>query len=535
MNLGSLGRDAVERFGEYENIHFEGKWYTNLEMLTHSDRLGNALKSIGIKKGDRVAINMANSPVVLWSFPAIFKVGAVAVPINPVLRPEQTAHILADSGAKAVVTSPEYVPGIQAARKEAPGLEHVIVTERDDMPGTVGYESLVSDMPETLEIEETDNDDLAALLYTAGTTGRSKGVMHTHFGLYMTALGFADFVNRCYSTTVELSTSHLDARTRERVEVETKITGISRMRTGLLVLPLSHAYGLAITLTGGFVAARGVVMKWFDPGQALQLIQDFRISAFAGVPAMYVLLLNHPDFDRYDLSSLQECLCGAAPLSREVAGLWREKTGIDILEGWGMTETTATTCGNRPDRPPKPGSAGVCMIKANTVKVFDDYDREVPVGQTGELVVKGPTVMKGYWNRPGETAEAMRNGWLHSGDVGHMDDEGDFFITGRKKDIIIRGGENVSPVEVEEVLLLMPRVADAGVIGIPDEVYGEEIKAFVVLSAGGTASPEEITAHCRQKLPNFKVPKVIQIVDTLPKNLLGKLMRSELRKMEKRQ
>jgi long-chain acyl-CoA synthetase len=274
-------------------------------------------------------------------------------------------------------------------------------------------------------------------------------------------------------------------------------------------------------------------MKWFNPAEALRLINDFRVTNISAVPAMYIMMLNQPDIDKYDLSSLSTCVCGAAPLSPETGRLWKEKTGVDILEGWGMTETGATTCGNRPDLPPRYGSIGKCIIKADTMKIFDDNDKELPAGQTGELVIRGPTVMKGYWNMPAETEAALRNGWLHTGDVGHMDADGYFYITDRKKDIIIRGGENVSPREVEEVLLEIPQIADAGVIGIPDAVYGEEIKAYCVLRQDQTVSSEEIMAYCKQKLPTFKTPKVVQITDALPKNLLGKLLRAELRKLEK--
>ncbi len=533
MNIGSLGRDNIERFGEYNSIYFEGKWYTNVEMEKESNRLGNALKSLGVEKGDRVAIQMPNSPLVMWAFPAIYKIGAVAVPMNPLLRPDQAAYIFQNSGAKAVITSPEFAPWVLAAQKQSEELKYVIVTENNDIEGTIGYDKLVSDKPDSLKITETDNDDLAALIYTAGTTGPSKGVMHTHFSLYMTAAGYADFALRYRSITLEVKSQMYDVRTHKTAEVHQMVTSANRMGLSLFVLPLSHSYGLATSLMGTLGAMRGIVMKWFNAGEALKLINDFRITNISAVPAMYIMMLNHPDFTKYDLSSLQECACGAAPLPPEIGKMWKEKTGTDILEGWGMTETGATTCGNIPTRPPKYGSIGVCMIKADTVKIFDDDDRELPPYKIGELVVKGPTVMKGYWKMPKETEETLRNGWLHTGDVGYMDEDGYFYITDRKKDIIIRGGENVSPREVEEVLLEIPQIADAGVIGIPDSTYGEEIKAFCVIRKGEVIGEEEIIAYCKQKLPNYKVPKVIQMVDTLPKNLLGKLLRAELRKMDR--
>ena len=222
MNLGSLGQDNIQKFGKYESIYYEGKWYTNVEMEMQSNRLGNALKSLGIQRGDRVAIQMPNSPVVMWSFPAIYKIGAIAVPMNPLLRPDQAAYIFQNCGAKAVVTSPDFAPWVQAAQKQAQDLKHVIVTEKDDIPGTIYYDTLVSDHSDSLKIEETDNDDTAALIYTAGTTGPNKGVMQSHFSLYMTALGYGDFVMRYRSATVEIKSSMVDVRTHKPVEVETQ-------------------------------------------------------------------------------------------------------------------------------------------------------------------------------------------------------------------------------------------------------------------------------------------------------------------------
>ena len=533
MNIGTLGQDSIKKFGEYPNFYFGDRWYSNVELDIESNKLGNALKSLGIKRGDRVAIQMPNSPIVLSSFTAIFKIGAVAVPVNPLLRPEQLAYIFKNSGATAVITSPEYVPWIQAAQKGAPELKFVIVTERSDMAGTIFYDKLVTAQAASLKIEEMANDDNAALIYTAGTTGPSKGVIHTHYSLYSGSLSYADFL-ACYSmVTLDTHCKSMKERTKSVTEVHQLVSGFDRNETSLFVLPLSHSYGLSILLVSFFVAGRGIIMKWFNPEGALKLIEEHKVNLFLGVPAMYTMILNHPSFGKYDLSSLRECSTGGAALPADVARQWKEKTGLDILEGWGMTETGAATCGNPPGLPPRYGSIGKSMIKSNTMAILDSNDQELPPGATGEIAVKGPAMMKGYWNMPEETAEVMRNGWLHTGDVGHMDDEGFFYITDRKKDIIIRGGENVSPTEVEEVLLQISRIHEAGVIGVPDKVYGEEIKAFCVISKDDPVTVDEIIAYCKKNLPTFKVPKTVEFVNSLPRNTMGKLMRVELRKQEK--
>jgi long-chain acyl-CoA synthetase len=251
----------------------------------------------------------------------------------------------------------------------------------------------------------------------------------------------------------------------------------------------------------------------------------------AAVPTMYIQMLEFPELDKYDLSSLEDCQSGAAPLPVEVALRWKEKVGVDIREGWGLTESGAITTGQPADLTPKYGSIGKCLLKCNTIKVFDEKGQELPPGQQGEIAIKGPTVMKGYWNLPEETVKAIKDGWLYTGDIGYMDKDGYFYITGRKKDIIIRGGENVSPTEVEEIILQHPAVAEAGVVGIPDAVYGEEIKAFVVIKPGKHVNEEELIAFCKDRLPTFKLPKGVQFTESLPKNLLGKVLRAELRKL----
>jgi long-chain acyl-CoA synthetase len=531
MNIGSGIEDNVKRFGEYEILYFGGRWHTNVEINHDANRLGNALKGLGIGRGDRVAIQMPNCPEILSAFPAIYKIGAVVVPLNPLLRPDQASYIYRDCGAKAIITSSDFVVRVLEAQKQTPNLQHVILTDRDDVPGTVSYRNIMSTSSDTLTMEQTDNDDVAALIYTAGTTGPPKGVMHTHYSLYINALFFYEYALVHRSLTMQLNSRVLNLKTLQLNEVTQRVSGVNRAMVSLGVLPLSHSFGIAFANTSNFVGGKSILLRWWNVEEALKAIQTFRVTQMAAVPTMYIQILEYPDLDKYDLSSLEDCQCGAAPLPVEVALKWKQKVGVDIREGWGLTESGATTTGQPGDLPPRYGSIGKCLLKCNTIKVFGEKGQELPPGQRGELVVKGPTLMKGYWNLPEETAKTIKDGWFYTGDLGYVDEDGYFYISGRKKDIIIRGGENVSPVEVEEILLQHPAVAEAGVVGIPDAVYGEEIKAFVVIKPGKRVSEEELIAFCKDRLPTFKSPKKVQFMKSLPRNILGKVLRAELRKL----
>jgi len=531
MNIGSGIEDNVKRFGEYEVLYFEGRWYTNVEINQNANLLGNALKGLGINKGDRVAVQMPNSPELLSAFPAIYKIGAVVVPLSPLLRPEQAAYIYRDCGAKATLTSSDFVGRVLEAQKQTPDLQHVILTDRDDVPRTISYRNIMSTTSDTMTIEQTDNDDVAALIYTAGTTGPPKGVMHTHYSLYINALFFYEYVLVHRSLTLQLNTRTLNPKTLQFNEVAQRVSSVNREMVSLGVLPLSHSFGIAFSNTGNLVGGKTILLRWWNVEEALKAIQTFRVTQMAAVPTMYIQILEFPELDKYDLSSLDDCQCGAAPLPVEVALRWKGKVGVDIREGWGLTESGATTTGQPGDLPPRYGSIGKCLLKCNTIKVFDEKGQDLLPGQQGEIAVKGPTLMKGYWNLPEETAKTIKDGWLYTGDIGYTDEDGYFYITGRKKDLIIRGGENVSPVEVEEILLKHPAVAEAGVVGIPDAVYGEEIKAFVVIRPDKYVNEEGLIAFCKDCLPTFKLPKKVQFAESLPKNILGKVLRAELRKL----
>lgn len=531
MNIGQGIEDNIKRFGQYESLYFDGRWYTNAEVNQTANRLGNALKGLGITRGDRVAIQMPNNPLVVSAFPAIYKIGAVAVPLSPLLRPDQAAHIYRDSGAKAVLTDADFAARVLEAKGQAPDLQQVIVADRDDMAGTLSCRGIMSASSDKLTIEDTDGDDVAALIYTAGTTGLPKGVMHTHYSLYINALCFYEYVLVHRSLTLQSKTRAFNARRLQFDELTQQVSGVNRAMVSLAVLPLSHSYGIAFSNTGNLVGGATIMLRWWNVEEALKAIHTFHVTQMAAVPTMYVQMLEFPELDSYDLSSLEDCQCGAAPLPIYVAQRWKERVGIDIREGWGLTESGAITSGQPADLPPKYGSIGKCLLKCSTMRVFGEDGEELPAGRHGEIVVKGPTLMRGYWNLPAETATAIKDGWLYTGDIGYMDDDGYFFITARKKDIIIRGGENVSPVEVEEVLLQHPAVEEAGVVGIPDPVYGEEIKAFIVVKAGFGVEEQELIAFCKKRLPSFKQPKKIQLIESLPKNVLGKVLRAELRKI----
>jgi long-chain acyl-CoA synthetase len=498
MNLVELANQHYKTFGEQVSVIFEDREYTNLQMLRFADQLANGLRGLGVKPGDKVMVMLLNCPEVLISYQGLLRAGGVIVPVLFLLGEREVAHILKNSEAVVLITSKDLLPKIEKDRPGIETLKHILVVEDEEIPGTISFWKLIrenSEIPVELEIDEYD---LAVILYTSGTTGVPKGVMLSHKNLYSNAVSCASFAD------------------------------ILPNDVGLQVLPLSHSYGLTVMNAGFMFNNKNVLLRWFDLEQTFKLIEKYKVTGFAGVPAMFAIMLNSPLAEQYDLSSLRSCGSGSAPLPLEVLRGFQDKFGCPVREGYGLSEAAPVVSAHRPDRPQKPGSIGI-PIPGVAVRIVDDGDKDVPNGEIGELIVKGPNISPGYYKMPEETGKTFRNGWLYTGDMARMDEDGYLYIVERKKDLIIRGGFNIYPRDVEEVLFEHPAVLDVAVIGLPDPIMGEEVKAFVVLKSGQSVTEQEIIAHCQDRLGKYKCPKYIAFLDQLPRSPIGKVLRKELR------
>jgi long-chain acyl-CoA synthetase len=501
MNIAELMEERSREFGECINVVCEGREFTNVEIHQAARRLANALRKLGIRRRDRVIIQLPNCSEIFQCFGAVWRIGATVVPVNHLIGQDESTYIYKDCGAATLISGLEFLPRIQACREMVPAVKNVILIEADVPKGYLSLGRLMDESSELLETVKTDDNEMAALVYTAGTTGRPKGVMHSHYSLYANA-----------KMTIDTLT-------------------LPKEFVGVFVMPLCHIYGITAMIAGAVAGrGKGIVLRSFDVEQIFEAIERHRANLFTGVPTMYVLMLFNQETKKYDLSSMQRWISAGAPLALETWKGFKKTFGFEIIEAWGLTESGGAGSSNPFDGPIKVGSIGK-PIKGAEMKVVSDNGKEVPRGSEGEIVIRSPGLMKGYWNQPTQTAEVLRNGWLYTGDIGYVDEDGYFFITERKKDIIIKAGENISPREIEEVLFTHPKVFEAAVVGTKDDVYGENIKAFVVLKPGEQATAEEIIKHCRARLKTFKTPKEVEFVDALPKNLLGKVLRKELRKV----
>jgi long-chain acyl-CoA synthetase len=502
MNVAMLGEEHIRRLGEDVSMIFEDREITNVEARDNANRLGNALKELGIGVDDVVAVAMSNCPQVFESFGAIFRVGGVALPILFVLTEEECRFMLEDSGAVGVITDAILAPKMLKACEGLEKVKHIVVVGGEDTERTLSYERLVEGNSPELEMVERDPDDVAILMYTSGTTDKPKGVMLTHENL-LTSAESAYLANE-----------------------------VTKAQVVLMCLPMAHIFGVGAMNSGNFSkfpGTRAVLMRWYEPEECMRLIDKHRVNAFPAVSTMFSLILNHPNVDKYDLSSLEDCIAGAAPLPLELRRAFTEKFDCGMRQLYGLTESTGMGAIYRPSHEWRDGAVGKAYPNSE-IKIFDEDDDELGPREIGEVVIRGPQVMKGYHNRPGETEKALKGGWLHTGDIGYLDEEGYLYLTDRKKDIIIKGGENIMPMQIEEEIYNHPAVAEAAVIGVPDPVYGEDIVAYVALKPGVESTAAEILAYCRERLPTFKQPREVRILDTLPKSSIGKILKRELRR-----
>ncbi len=503
MNLAELAKKKIAEHGEYTALIYDDIEYTNVQMHEDSKKLAAGLKGLGLRPDDRVIVLMPNCPEVLVSYPALWQIGCVIVPVLFLLETHEIAYIAADCEASAIITSPEFLPKIEEAQAKTPSLRHVIIIGDEEHPDTTMFNNLLAGDGSEEEIHPAQDNDLAVLLYTSGTTGRPKGVMLTHANLRAQAENARD-------TSAETD----------------------RGDVSLSVLPLSHSYGLGL-LVGSWVSekqGRAILLRWFDLEKVFRAIQKYKINGMAGVPTMYLYMLHYPEADNYDTSSMETWLVGAAPMPQEKLKEFEEKFGGEMYVAYGLTEASPGVAAQREGIPRKQGSVGPAMANVE-MKIFDEADNELPVGEVGEIVARGRNIMKGYFKMPDATEETLRNGWLHTGDVGYIDEDGHLFIVERKKDLIIRGGFNIFPKDIEEILYRHSAVAEAAVVGRPDELMGEDVLAYVVLKPGGEASEEELVEYCRSHLAKYKCPKSIEFLDAMPKTPIGKIQKKELRKL----
>jgi long-chain acyl-CoA synthetase len=489
-NLAANLTDTAGRFGDRAALKLDDVELSYAALDEAAARVAGMLRARGIEAGDRVGVMLPNVPYFAAVYYGALRLGATVVPMNVLLKGREVRYYLEDPGAKVLFAWHGFAEAAEQGAGEA-GVDLVLV-----IPGE--FEQQVAAAEPVRDVAPRAGDDTAVILYTSGTTGTPKGAELTHDNL------------------------------RRNVEVMRGFLDLSEGDVVLGALPLFHSFGQTCALNA-CVAGGGLLtlLPRFEPGKALEIIARDRVTVFEGVPTMYSAMLNHPDADTADTSSLRLCVSGGAAMPGEVMRAFEEKFGCMILEGYGLSETSPVASFNHPDRERKVGSIGT-PIEGVEMKVVDDQDADLATGEVGEIVIRGHNVMKGYWQRADATQECMRGGWFHTGDMARVDEDGYFFIVDRKKDLIIRGGYNVYPREVEEIFYEHPAVAEVAVLGVPHDELGEEVAAAVALKSGATVDVEELQAYIKDQVAAYKYPRTIWLVDELPKGPTGKILKREI-------
>ncbi len=503
-----LVRAAAERNPDRLAIVYHNMIFTYREVIAMINSIANGLYALGLRKGDRLCLYMTNRPEYTITFIAATSLGIVVSPMNPGYKEREVAYQIENSEAKAILIQDNLVPVLQSAMSQRtfPNLQHILVTgekQPESMAGAITFASLMrASSPERPQQVDISGDDLAALPYSSGTTGLPKGTLLTHRNLVSNNLQF-------------LMALHLDASD-----------------VALNFLPFYHIYG--VMLTGGFLAGGGtqVIMERFDLLQSLDLCEQYNVTHYFAVPPIVLALANAP-IDLSKLKKVKFIFSGAAPLPTAPAIKLHEKTGVTIVQGYGLTEASPLT---HAQPFPIMRLESIGMPIHNTEQKIMDIEtgtRELPIGEDGELVIRGPQVMQGYWKAPEETARALRDGWLYTGDIGHVDEEGYTYIVDRKKEMIKYKGFGVAPAEIEALLLEHPSVVDSAVIGVPDDEAGELIKGLVVIREGDTVTPDDIMTFANGKLAGYKRVSRVEFIGAIPKTASGKILRRELKEREK--
>ncbi|WP_257350407.1 long-chain-fatty-acid--CoA ligase [Pseudalkalibacillus decolorationis] len=500
--------DSAHQYGEQTALIYQDERITFNELKDRVDRLAGAWNKLGISKGERIGLMVTNHPTYVYSYYASQKLGATVVQMNPMYTPREMEYIAHEVQLSHIVIESHNAEKVKQV-SESHSFKNVFVIAEDEEDKPFGHNLIhLINSNEPLVHEEaiSPKDDVAVIQFTGGTTGKMKGAMLTHYNLVANV-------------------------------IQSWILYAHKMKLGeevtLTCTPLYHVYAMTSGMNLSiYIGAKNLIVPKFEITNVLEIIKEHRPTFFPGVPTMYNAFINHPDIEDYDLNCFKFCSSGSAPLPVEVIHRFERMTGAIIGEGYGMSETSPSTHRNPILGIRKVGSIGI-PLPGTDCKVVDGDRNELPPGSVGELAIKGPQVMKGYWRDPDETKKTLRNGWLLTGDLASMDVDGYFYIVGRKKEMIISGGFNVYPQEVEGVLYDHPAVKEAAVIGIPHEYSGEQVKAFVVLKDSTTVTEEEIKQFCYERLTRYKVPKEIQIRESLPRNTVGKLLKRVLVEEEK--
>ena len=502
MNLVEFLKERTKEFGNKVFLREKKKSLTYQEFEEVTNRMGAGLQTLGLKKGDHAAVLFPNSLDTLLCYFSIIKAGGTAIPINPLYTPREIAFILKNSESKFLLSAPQFRKPVEGIQSQVPALRHVIFRSEDES-SIIRTIARLAPTGNPLKPVDLSSQDSAIIFYTSGTLGTPKGVILTHGNFTFSGPNIA----RCY--------------------------GLKQEDTTMAVLPLVHVFAMASPIFGSLSSGGTVVvLDRFQAETVLQAFVDYRVTWFPGVPTMFNYIYHAYENGTYNVSSIRMGLSGGASLSVELLKNWEKRFNAEVLEVYGLTESTGLVTANPVNGVRKAGSIGITVPYVQT-RLIGKEGGDVSTGEVGEIIFKGPNATEGYWKLPEQTAESIRNGWVHTGDLARQDGDGYFFIVGRKKDLIITGGYNVYPREIEEVLYTHPAVYDAAVIGIADTVKGEIAKAYLTLKPGQSATEKEIVDFCKQNLAPYKVPRQVEIRAELPKSSTGKILHRELRTDQK--